>query len=67
MSLNILPHSAAELIAVLDKLYPVRCIRPGEDLNEAHRYAGCRELVDKLIQAQKRTDSQALANAMRSP
>lgn len=44
-----LPHTAAELIDDLDKLFPPLCIRAGEPIEEAHRYAGKRELVNFLL------------------
>jgi hypothetical protein len=37
-----------ELLEVLDTLFPERCIRPGMSLEEAHREAGTRQVVEKL-------------------
>jgi hypothetical protein len=51
--LNIPPISE-ELIALLDRQYPPRCIRMGETPESAHRYAGMRELIDNLKQHIKR-------------
>ena len=42
------PHDARSLVERLDGMFPPRCIRPGESLEEAHRYAGMRALVDLL-------------------
>lgn len=44
-----LPVLAIDLILELDKAYPHRCIGPVEDPIRAHRYAGKRELIDKLL------------------
>lgn len=44
-----LPSLAADLIRELDRTCPARCIRANESLEDAHRYAGKRELVDSLL------------------
>jgi hypothetical protein len=54
-----LPASSRDLIAALDKLYPPRCIAPGESLETAHRYAGARELVETLLAAAARDEKKA--------
>jgi len=41
--------SAYDLIDLLNTDYPHRCLAPGEDVREAERYAGKRELVDMLM------------------
>lgn len=41
--------SALDLINVLDKLYPERCVSPMDTLESAHRYAGRREMINELI------------------
>lgn len=41
--------AARDLVLALDRTYPHECIRPGEKLEEAHRRAGKRELVDELL------------------
>jgi hypothetical protein len=41
--------SAVDLINVLDRLYPERCISPMDTLESAHRYAGRRELIRELV------------------
>lgn len=53
---NTLPANSRDLIAELDRLYPPRCIAPGESLESAHRYAGMRELVDTLKAAAERDE-----------
>lgn len=45
-----LPRTAEALVDELEELYPARCIRRGETPEDAHRYAGARELVEKLVQ-----------------
>ena len=44
-----LPWDVKQLIEDLDSTFPPRCIRKGETLEEAHRYAGKRELIEVLI------------------
>lgn len=44
------PVNSFDLIEVLDKATPHRCIAPGESLEQAHRYAGARELIDELVE-----------------
>lgn len=41
--------SAIDLIAILDRLYPERCISPMDSLESAHRYAGRREMINELL------------------
>lgn len=43
-----LPHDTGLLIDYLNALFPPRCIRKGESLEDAHRYAGARELIDYI-------------------
>lgn len=45
----LLETSAYDLIENLDRQFPARCIQPHETLEEAHRYAGKRELIDELL------------------
>lgn len=54
-----LPRLSHDLIAELDRLYPPRCIAPGESLEAAHRYAGQRDLVDTLLALVKRDERRA--------
>lgn len=49
MTLDALPLDSQELVERLDKLFPARCIQPGESLEDAHRYAGKRDLVEALL------------------
>tara|TARA_R110002072_G_scaffold151470_2_gene300795 strand:- start:9351 stop:9527 length:177 start_codon:yes stop_codon:yes gene_type:complete len=44
-----IPRLSYDLIDLLDELYPPLCIRPGESLADANRYAGQREIVDRLL------------------
>lgn len=44
------PRVSSELIDLLDKSFPHRCLRLGEDVSEHHRYAGVREMIDELIE-----------------
>jgi hypothetical protein len=50
-----LPTHSYELIRLLDKAFPPRCVsartRNTEALMEEHRYAGLRELIEELVQA----------------
>jgi len=41
--------SAKELIQILDQEHPPMCIQKGESLEDAHRRAGKRELIDALL------------------
>lgn len=52
-----LPHTAAGLVALLDKCVPHRCPKRGEDAEEVQRYAGKRELVDILLAKLKESDT----------
>jgi len=45
-----IPVRSYDLIDLLDKIYPHRCILPNESLESAHRYAGLRMLIDELVQ-----------------
>jgi hypothetical protein len=42
-------------VVELSKMFPPRCIAPGESLADAHRYAGKRELVEFLMAVAERT------------
>jgi len=44
-----LPRTAEALVEELDEQYPPRCIRRNQTPEDAHRYAGARELVERLI------------------
>lgn len=44
-----LPRDTKTLLKDLRKTYPPRCIYPGQDPIEAHRYAAQVELVEELI------------------
>lgn len=45
-----IPQSAYDLIELLSQTYPHECIRPGQSLEEAHRYSGARQLIDELVE-----------------
>ena len=47
--MNKLPAYSTDLIARLDRLFPPRCIQSRETPEQAHRYAGKRELVEYLL------------------
>ena len=44
-----LPSNSYDLTKELNALWPPRCIRKGETLEDAHRYAGAREVIEYLI------------------
>jgi hypothetical protein len=46
---DILPVETGRLIQALDQEYPHRCPPPGFSLEDIHRYAGKRELIDNLM------------------
>jgi hypothetical protein len=58
-----MPATSAELIALLNRTYPARCILPDETVSNAHRYAGARDLIDSLIEWQEETKEAARAAA----
>lgn len=48
-----LPKNAYDLIRLLDKEYPHRCLRLNESVEEHQRYAGAREMIDGLVEWMK--------------
>jgi len=46
---NLGTMSAYDLILKLDRDYPHRCLSIDANVNQAHRYAGKRDLVDSLL------------------
>ena len=50
------PTSSRELLVLLHKHYPSRCIAYNESEISAHRYAGMRELIDELMVWQEEAD-----------
>lgn len=59
-----LPHTAYELIEYLDRMIPPRCIGLRESLEDAHRYAGQRALVEVLVEAMKAEQEATLEQAV---
>lgn len=53
---NPIPTKTDALIAALEEMYPLRCIRPGEAIDEAHRYAGARAVVEHLVRWREMSD-----------
>jgi hypothetical protein len=43
-----LPANSLDLIKELDDLFPPKCIGIGEKLDDAHRYAGKRDVIEFL-------------------
>lgn len=50
------PTSSRELLVLLHKHYPARCVAYNESEISAHRYAGMRELIDELMVWQEEAD-----------
>lgn len=48
-------EQSVDLIKELDRSFPPRCIRSNESVEDAHRYAGRRELIDELLIHLKRS------------
>jgi hypothetical protein len=59
-----IPRDSYTLIDLLDKLFPHRCILPGQTMESAHRYAGLRQLIDELVEL-KREELEAVAEESR--
>ena len=47
--LRSLPTSVVDLVEHLDERYPDRCITRGETLEDAHRLAGARDVINYLL------------------
>jgi hypothetical protein len=43
------PRGSSDLIDLLDKAYPHRCLRIDEDVTEHHRYSAVRDMIDQMI------------------
>ena len=52
--MNTIPPLSVDLIAELDKLYPLRNPRVGEDIRAIERRAGERDVVERLLALQAR-------------
>lgn len=61
MALEALPLHSVDLVGRLDEEFPPRCIGANQTPEEAHRYAGKRELVDFLLRLLADTEENALA------
>lgn len=55
-----LPADTLELIEQLDRKYPERCIGLSQTIEEAHRYAGKRELINELIMLKQKTEQKQM-------
>lgn len=44
-----IPQYSADLIGLLNKEYPKKCLKPNQNKEEALFYAGKRDLIDSLI------------------
>jgi hypothetical protein len=59
-----LPPYSTDLIDQLDALFPERCIREGETLEQAHRHAGKRDLINFLRQLRDEANAAALTKSI---
>lgn len=46
---NKIPLLSTDLIEQLDEMYPETCIGPNESVEAAHRRAGKRDLINRLV------------------
>lgn len=60
---EVLPTFSKDLIALLDRAYPHKCIAPGETIESAQRYAAKRELIDELIELREEAAEEEIARA----
>ena len=67
MKKSYLPPLSAALIEELDAQNPARCIKPGESVEDAHRYAGRRALIEELLARLQAAERDGLRDAMRNP
>ena len=44
-----IPEDSRSLIRMLHQTYPHRCLKRGESLEDAQRYAGMRDMIDALM------------------
>lgn len=56
--LTSLPMYSFDLVDELDRAFPPRCIGENESPESAHRYAGMRAVVDKLLHLKKKVGEQ---------
>lgn len=57
-TLTSLPTFCVDLLEELDRTFPPLCIREGQTVEAAHRYAGKRELIDFLFAVKARGDKE---------
>lgn len=57
-----LPNTVPDLVKMLNKKYPNRCVKPTETLLEAQRYAGSRDVVEFLNSALQVTEDKQRRN-----
>lgn len=55
-----IPFHSADLIHLLNEAFPVKCIGPQDRIEDAHRYAGKREVVDLLLRKLTESDQTLL-------
>jgi len=59
-----LPVYAEELVAKLDEWFPPKCIGKNQTPEEAHRYAGKRELIEHLLWLRKQAEENDLRSEL---
>jgi hypothetical protein len=59
-----LPVYAEELVRLLDERFPPKCIGKGQTPEQAHRYAGKRELIDHLLWLRKQSEENDLRSEL---
>jgi hypothetical protein len=62
-----IPLFSEELIKLLDEMFPHRCPDLGQSLEEIHRYAGKREIVDMLVFSLKNQQSRQVKETLNVP
>ena len=64
MDIESLPVLSADLVERLDKAFPAKCIGPSQTPEQAHRYAGKRELVDFLLYLLEEAEENAFSQEL---
>jgi hypothetical protein len=57
MNIERIPLYSLDLIQLLDAAFPRKCIGANERPEDAHRYAGKREVVDLLLRLAEKTET----------